>query len=424
MSLEKEKINVDIAVIGGGAAGLAAAVSYAKKTKNSSIVIIEKEKRVGKKLLATGNGRCNLTNKNMSAEFYNGSCKKIAADIIKKYNTSRIISFFNSLGIECKSDSQGRFYPYSEQAASVLDLLRFSAQRLGVEEVCETEITDFTPIRGGFKLTSPDKIILAEKVILSAGGAASPKLGSDGSSYRFAEMLGLKCMPVFPSLAPIKVDNDFMPFLKGIRTAAEVSLVADGAVVKSELGELQLTQNALSGICIFQLSRFVNEFFVTGTVDGKKVKNISVSIDLLPDYSYDEVERLLYKRRKRLSFLTLEEFFTGLLNKKIGQCLFKELKILPLKREVSSLSLSEIELLANILKSWKFKPSQRSDMGIAQVTAGGIHASEIDRNMRSVKYRNLYIAGEALDIDGLCGGYNLHWAFASGIVAGTSAAEK
>lgn len=422
-----EKINVDIAIIGGGTSGLAAAVLCAKKLSTEKlkrrIVIIEKEKRVGKKLLATGNGRCNITNENMSAEFYNGSCNKLAADVIKKYNTRRMISFFNSLGLECKSDSQGRVYPYCEQASAVLDLLRFNARHYSVEEMCETELLSVTPTNGGFRLDALNKTIFAKKVILTTGGEASPKLGSDGATYRFAKMLGLHCTPIYPSLVPVKVSDSFMPFLKGIRTGAEVSLIADGSVAKRETGEVQFTQNSLSGICIFQLSRFVNEFFANKTVNEINVKTLAISLDLLPEYSHDEVERLFYRRKKQLGYLTLEDFFTGILNKKIGQCLLKELKILPIKRAVSSLSSDEIGRLTSLVKDWRFIPSGQSDMNNAQVTAGGISASEIDRNMQSVKYKNLYIAGEALDLDGLCGGYNLHWAFASGMIAGQAAAD-
>ena len=423
--MSEKKFNVDIAIVGGGASGLAAAVSAGKKAFSSGrkcrIVIIEKEKRTGKKLLATGNGRCNLTNKNMSEEFYNGSCRELIGDTVKKYGTDRIIAFFNSLGVVCKTDTQGRVYPNSEQASAVLDMLRINAARYGAEEMCGCCVERITPSGNGFLIKTEDMLINAEKVILTTGGKAQQKLGSDGSTYRLARMLGLKCSPIFPSLVPIKVKSDDMPFLKGIRTAAAVSLIADGKTVNNECGELQLTQIGLSGICVFQLSRFVNEFFASETVKGETVKSISVSVDLMPNFTLDEVERMLFRRRKQLAFLTLEEFFTGLLNKKIGQCLLKKLKLLPLSRTSDTLGERDVRSLARLIKDWRFQPSAMSDMDSAQVTAGGVVASEINSKMQSVKYKNLYIAGEALDADGLCGGYNLHWAFASGIIAGKEA---
>lgn len=425
--MSKVNMDIDIAIIGGGAAGLAAAVSAGRKNfyekKNKRIVIVDKEKRVGKKLLATGNGRCNLTNENMSEEFYNGSCKKLVADILQKYDTDSITAFFNSIGIACKSDTQGRVYPNSEQASAVLDLLRINAARFGVNELCETCVQSITPMGRNFKIDCDDKVIYSKNVILATGGKAQPKLGSNGSTYKFAKMLDLKCSSIFPSLAPVKVQSEFIPFLKGVRTSANVMLMADGRLVHKESGELQFAQSGLSGICIFQLSRFVNEFFAAKTVKGKSVKDISVIVDLMPGFTLDELENFLFKRKKQLSFITLDEFFTGLLNKKIGQCLLKELKLLPLTKTADKLRSYEIVSLAKLIKSWQFVPSGMSEMDLAQVTAGGIISSEIDENMRCSKYGNLYIAGEALDADGLCGGYNLHWAFASGIIAGISAFE-
>lgn len=425
--MSKVNMNVDIAIIGGGAAGLAAAVSAGRRNfyekKNKRIVIIEKEKRVGKKLLATGNGRCNLTNENMTEEFYNGSCKKLVASILQKYGTDSITAFFNSIGIVCKSDSQGRIYPNSEQASAVLDLFRINAAHFGVNELCETCVQGITPMGRTFKIDCDDKVIYSKNVILATGGKAQPKLGSNGSTYKFAQMLDLKCSSLFPSLAPIKVRSEFIPFLKGVRASAEVILKADGRLVHKESGELQFAQSGLSGICIFQLSRFVNEYFAAKTVKGKRVQNIAVIVDLMPGLTLDELEGILFKRKKQLGFLTLDEFFTGLINKKIGQCLLKELKILPLTKTVDKLSRYDIVSIAGLIKNWQFEPCGMSEMELAQVTAGGIISSEINENMQSKKYSNLYIVGEALDADGLCGGYNLHWAFASGIIAGISAFE-
>ena len=411
---------VDIAVIGGGMAGLVAAVSAAKGSKSSvKIAVIEKEKRVGKKLLATGNGRCNLSNNVMSMDYYNGSCRSLAKKIISKYNPERVKRYMAGLGILCKADSFGRVYPNSEQASAVLDILRIHISHFGVEEICDFKVTDIKPKDDGFMIISDKEKIFASRVVLTTGGAASPKLGGCNSTVELAHFLKIRCTPLFPSLAPVPVKSDFLPYLKGIRTPVNATLFADSRVIRSEYGELQLTQNSLSGICMFQLSRFINEFFALGSIGGKKVKNLYISLDIMPDMSVDEIISLLNVRRKSLSYITLDEFFTGILNKKLGQCLFKQLGILHLNKTAGELTPKMIECLAELIKDWRFVPCSPSDINSAQVTCGGISSDEVDNNLQSVKYNGLYFAGEALDIDGLCGGYNLHWAIASGISVGS-----
>lgn len=420
-------LNYDIIIVGGGAAGLVAAVCCAKKLygkTDTKIAVIEKEFKVGKKLLATGNGKCNMTNMNMSAEFYNKSSEAFLKNILSKYSPDKVISFWSSIGLICKSDSFGRVYPYSGQASAVLDILLLNLKSYGVDIFCETEITSIGSSERGYKLFSKKKTFTAEKVILATGGKVQPSLGSNGAAYKFAEELGLKCTPIFPSLAPISCDNKYLPFLKGVRIPAVVSLVADGKILRTEQGELQLNEKNISGICIFQLSRLVNEYFSTDRIDGVKYKNISVKVDFMPDYSADEIEKLLYIKRKQLGNLTADELFTGIINKKIGKFLLQSSDVLPLEREIFTVTDEEIEILARAVKSCEFIPSAPSGINSAQVTAGGIDINEVGKNMQSVKYNNLYIIGEALNVDGLCGGYNLHFAFASGIIAGNDCANS
>ncbi len=420
-------LKYDIIIVGGGAAGLVAAVCCAKKLfgkTDAKIAVIEKEFKVGKKLLATGNGKCNMTNMNMSAEFYNKSSEAFIGSILSKYSPDKVISFWNSIGMICKPDSFGRVYPYSGQASAVLDILLMNLKSFGVDIFCETEISSIVHSENGYKLFSKKKSFKSEKVILAAGGKVQPSLGSNGASYKFAEELGLKCMPVFPSLAPVPCDDRYLPLLKGVRVPAVVSLAADGKILHTEQGELQLNEKNISGICIFQLSRAVNEYFAVKKIDGVRYDSISVNVDFMPDYSADEIERLLMRKRKQLGVLKIDELFTGILNKKIGQYLLKKLNILPIEREIFTVTDDEIEALAGAVKSCVFIPSAPSGIDSAQVTAGGIDLSEVEKNMQSIKHRNLYIIGEALDVDGLCGGYNLHFAFASGIIAGNSCADS
>ena len=417
-------LQYDIAIVGGGAAGLAAAVCCAKKLGGKiKIAVIEKEFKLGKKLLATGNGKCNMTNENMSAEYYNFDSREFVKNIISKYNTDKIIAFWNSVGLLCKADSFGRVYPYSGQASAVLDVLMLNLEYYNVDVFCETNITSIIPESNGYNIKAYKREFKAQKVILATGGKVQPSLGSNGFSYKFAADFGLKCTSVFPSLAPIPCNDKYLPVMKGVRTAATVSLKADEKIIHTEQGELQLNEKNISGICIFQLSRFANEYLALKTIDNVKYKKISIIADLMPEYTLNETENLLKKRRKQMPTMKTEDLFTGIINKKIGLYLAKKLNI-NLDKELYNITDDEIELIANTVKSCDFIPIDISGINAAQVTAGGIELSEIDKNMQSIKYKNLYIIGEALNVDGLCGGYNLHWAFASGIIAGNSAANS
>ena len=417
-------LQYDIIIVGGGAAGLVAAVCCAKKLgRKIKIAVIEKEFKLGKKLLATGNGKCNMTNNNMSFEYYNKESREFVKNIISKYSTDKITAFWNSIGLLCKADSFGRVYPYSGQASAVLDILMLNLEYYNVDIFCETDITSITHENNGYKLISYRKTFTAQKVILATGGKVQPSLGSNGASYKFAADLSLKCTDVFPSLAPIPCNDKFLPLMKGVRTAAIVSLKADGKILHTEQGELQLNEKNISGICIFQLSRYVNEYYELNTINGTKYNRVSIIADLMPDYTLDETENLLKKRRKQMPTLKTEELMTGIINKKIGLYLAKKLNI-DLDTELYNLSDDDIEAFARWVKECEFVPSGMSGINSAQVTAGGIMLSEIDKTMQSVKYNNLYIIGEALNVDGMCGGYNLHWAFASGIVAGNAAANS
>ena len=416
-------LQYDIAIIGGGSAGLAAAVCCAKKLKGKKrIVVIEKENKIGKKLLATGNGKCNLTNQNMSSLFYNKSSRNYVDNVLKQYNTNKLITFWNSLGLICKADSLGRVYPYSGQASSVVDLIQLNLSKYSVDVLCETEIESIVPQNNGYLLKSGRKSILSDIVILSSGGKVQPNLGSGGASYKLARELNIKCTSVFPSLAPVQCSDKYLPVMKGVRAAASVSLLADEKNVHTENGELQINEKNISGICIFQLSRYVNEYFALGTVNGVKCKNILITADVMPDYTVVDTEELLKRRRKQLPNAAADDLFTGIINKKIGVYLAKKLNV-STETELYNITDDEIEMFAKTVKRMEFVPSGMSGINSAQVTAGGIELKEIDKNMQSVKYNNLYIIGEALDVDGMCGGYNLHWAFSSGIIAGTNAAN-
>lgn len=414
----------DILVIGGGAAGLAAAVSCIRHShRRLSAAVLEKEEKPGRKLLATGSGRCNLTNLSMSERCYNYSARPLVKSVLEKYTPDRLLSEFEKLGLLCKADSEGRVYPYSNQASSVLGVMvSYITQNGG--EIFSSVKTENVEKRGElWRVKTADREFTAKAVILSCGGAVSKSLGSDGSSYELARRLGLKCAPVFPSLCPINVSDKELKAAKGVRTAAEVCIAADGRVLKTERGELQINERTISGICVFQLSRIANEFMALGTVNGRKCREITISADLAPDYQADEIYAYFRQRRSQSPASAADVLFTGFLNKKLGLYLLRRCRIDTKDTRINDIPDKSLRTLADTVKHCTFKPSSPSSPDSAQVTAGGIQIGEVDFSFHCRAHKGLYVIGEALDADGICGGYNLHFAFSSGLIAGENAAR-
>lgn len=427
-------VKCDIVIIGGGASGLMTALALAKLGVKGKIVIAERNAKVGRKLLATGNGRCNLSNENISEKFYFGTAAAYAKTIFKKYNCRFIRKYFEEAGLLTLSDSEGRIYPLSNGASSVSDCMRNYILSNGITEICNTTVTDIVSDKKGVLLICECKSgeqdcirlkISAKYAVLSCGGKASPKLSSNGNGYGLIEKLGIDIIPVFPSLTSVSCSDKLLHIVKGVRVKSRVSLYADGSFIDSHVGELQFTEKSLSGICIFQLSRLVNEYFSCKTVNGKKVGNIKICVDLLPGYDADRCRKLIISRKELFGRYELEKFFDGFINKKLGTAVLKKAGITDFSRKTATLSKSETEKIFGILKGWEFIPTKASDFENAQITAGGVSAKEISfDDMCSKKYRNIYINGELVDIDGSCGGYNLHWAWCSGIIAAESIARR
>ena len=402
------KQRVYAAVIGAGAAGMMCAVRAAEKHSDKSVMIIEKADRVGKKLLVTGNGRCNLSHLGASADSYHGDGSKELINILfKKYNDKTVTDCFRGLGLFTHADSEGRVYPLSNQSSSVLDVLRKRMAELNIEEYCGAEITGIQKLSNGYEIVTPDRRIIAEKLVIATGGRAD-YAGRESGSADILRMFGLSVTKLSPSLSPVKVKSDILRSLKGIRALARVSLIKDNKVIKSESGEVQFTDSALSGICVFNLSREANK------------GGCEIAVSLLPELDTDEIYTELSNRASRSKNAPISELFVGIFHKNIGIAL---LKTCGLKPSVPCADISEKELrkVSNTINNWRFKCEPNRDFNKAQVTAGGVKLSEIDhRTFESKKHRGLYIIGEALDIDGDCGGYNLQFAFASGMCAGDS----
>lgn len=403
-----------LAVIGGGAAGLTAALAASKKLGGRNIIIIEKQSRVGRKLLATGNGRCNISNSHMSKDHYHGDTD-IIDSVIGNFSVQQMKHFCSGLGLLLREDSEGRMYPFSNQASTVLDCMRTGIVKAGVKEQCETSVLSISKEKNIFVIKTDKGNIISENVIFACGSKASPSLGADESGMALLKRIGIRSTPFFPALSPIETIEKYKA-LKGVRAKGKVTLTVDGKIIREEVGEIQFSEKALSGICIFQCSRYVNEYLLYGSVCGIKAKDIRISLDLMNDYPGDELCKYLRSCRNSFADLPASMILSGALNKKLSETI---VSITGIRNKLcKDLSEADIRSIADIVKGICFTPSDINSFASAQVCAGGINSDEIDPcTLMSKKNEKLYICGEMLNVDGDCGGYNLHFAIGSAILA-------
>ncbi len=399
-----------IAVIGGGASGMTAAISAARRIGGKNILLCEALPRFGKKLLATGNGRCNLTNMGACAADYYSDSPEILESVFQNFSVEKTLEFFRSIGIESMEEDDGRVYPMSEQAASVLDMLRFEAERLGISCLNDARISEITKTQGGFIIGASEKI-RAEKVIIACGGMAAPSLGGCSDGVKLLTAFGHRAEKSLPALTQLKTDSPYSGALKGNRAECIVSLSKKGRTTAKERGEVLFADNALSGIAVFNISRFAKS-------------GDTVSLRLLPDVSKKEIYTILERRKHSLHSLTLENYLNGMLNKRIANCVLKASGLQPLSRSVSSVTDAELKKICNVICDFRFTVTGLGDWKNAQVMRGGILLSEFGADMQSKLCKGVYACGETLNVDGKCGGYNLQWAWSSGAAAGVNAAER
>ncbi len=416
------ELEQDMIIIGAGASGLMAAIGAAGK--GSRVLVIEQKEKAGKKLLATGNGKCNFSNLVQTAECYRSEDVSFALQVLAAFDVSRTLCFFRDLGILPK-ERDGYLYPNSEQAASVLQVLLMECRRLGVAFVYEEKVTDILPPDGkgkGFRVTT-EKLAEAGKkgsyqakfLILAAGGCASPKLGSDGSGYRLAKGLGHKLIKPLPALVQLKSPEKFLKTISGVRAIGKVTAYSNQERLAEEEGELVFTDYGISGIPVLQLSRYVAK-----ALDQRKA--VHLILDFLPSFDRTGVRAHLEERLKHCEGKNLEEMLIGLFNHKLSYIIIKEAGLDPYQSPVG-LKHKELERLLSQIKEFKLKINDTNSFENAQVCAGGVPTAELDpATMESKLIQNLYLCGEIVDVDGTCGGYNLQWAWSSGYLAGVSAA--
>lgn len=389
-----------VAVIGGGASGIACAVSLKKQNKSVDVAVYEKMPRVMKKILATGNGRCNITNVYSSEEYFRGSTEFLKT-AFEKYPPKENIRFFSSMGLLLREEAQGRVYPVSGQASSVVNILLSQCEGLNIRLFTDTEIDRIEKTENGFLLNGKIK---ADAVVISAGGSAAKSFGTDGGSFKMLKRLNIKTIRPVPALTGVIAEN-FPKALKGVRNICTVTLEENGKTLYTEKGEVQFNDYGLSGIPVMQFS---------GLAARLGFKNLFVRLDLLPDMGEASLLSFLSDIKKLYPEKSSEELVQGILPKALGNYMLLLCKI---KRDCPLKNVSDeaLKRLGRLIKNWKIKLAAVRDFEFAQTTSGGIDTDELcPKTLMSRKYRNLFVIGEAVNIDGLCGGHNLQWAWSSG----------
>ena len=403
-------MTTEIAVIGGGASGLIAAITARKAGKK--VTILERKERILKKVLVTGNGRCNLTNARASISNYFGKNILLIENILNNFTPQNVMDFFYELGVICNEEERGKVYPLSGQASSVVDALRFEAEKLGIKIETEFYVRKIEKDGFKFKIFSEDKRkIEANRVILSTGGQSYPELGSNGSGFQLAKDFGHSITKLSPAIVQLKTEKYQVKGLQGIKADTSVTAYGDNKKICTYNGELLFTDYGISGNVVFNIS-FVMPLY----------KNVEFEIDFMKKFDYNELYELLRKRKKIMAHLTMENYFNGMINKKLGQFLSKTSGIEKLSKPVKDLNDNEIRKLCTSLKKYRINILETTGFKNAQVTAGGISLDEVNTDtLESKIIKGLYFSGEVLDVYGECGGFNLQWAWASGYIAGKNA---
>ncbi len=400
----------DVIIIGGGAAGLCAAVYLKQNNPALSVRILEALPRVGKKLSLTGNGRCNITNKNNSLSCFHGENTQFAEFALKNFGLEASADFFESIGVPLVFEGD-KGYPASLQASSVVDALRFAADNLGVITHTEAKVVNIQIQKGKYKVSTDKLSFLAENIIIACGLlSGGERLGNDGSMLELLKKAGFKAVKTSPAIVQVKTVNDIVRQLKGIKVDALVSIIKNNKSLRKEFGEVLFCDYGLSGPAVMQVSRAIS----------REKSEFEISLDLMKETDYQTLYERLKKRRKDLSYRTLDEFFTGMLNKRLGQVILKAVG-LKLTDKAETLSDKNLKEIASVIKDFRFKVTGTTGYSNSQVTAGGLDTNQFEpETMQSKDNKGLYAIGEILDIDGDCGGFNLKWAWASAMCASES----
>ena len=400
-----------VGIVGGGASGMAAALA-ASEHKDVQVVLLERQARVGRKLQATGNGRCNLSNCQASVAHYHGEQPDFVSHALASFPVESTLEWFAELGLYTVTEPSGKIYPYSDQANSVVDILRFGLDRENIRLLTGYEVSKVRRLENGFLIEGSGEAIRCDKLIIACGGLAGSKLGGSMSGYKLLRSFGHHVTKLRPALVQLKSSWNAVGSLKGVRANCHARILHNDVLWSESTGEIQLTEYGLSGPVIFEISRDVCQY--PGTWCCK--------LDFLPEWT----EEMLFERlkRRRETNLLAEELLTGILHNRLGRVLAQAAGV-RLNQPINQLSDEMLHLVCQTVKGFEAPLTEPLGMDAAQVTAGGILTSEFDpQTMESRLVPGLFACGEVLDVDGDCGGYNLQWAWSSGRLAGLSAGKE
>ncbi|MGH4119099.1 NAD(P)/FAD-dependent oxidoreductase [Clostridium sp.] len=403
-------------IIGGGAAGITSALIA--KDYGIDVAIIEGTDRLGKKILTTGNGRCNISNTNINNDRYHSENLYFHNNILDSFTIKDTVDFFACLGLPLVTLDGGKMFPMSLQASSVLDILRFALEEKHIPVYINTKAKKIVKKKKEFIISTVDDATYnCEKLIIATGGKSAPKTGSDGSGYTLAKQLGHSIISPAPALVQLKLNYNKLKALSGVKFDGYADLYINDKCVQKEFGEILFTDYGISGPPILQLSRIAS----MATIENKKA---SLIIDMLPTIEHKALNDFLSNHWSIFEDRSVYDSFIGIINKKVIPIILKEAKVEDIYKPCSNLNIKEKIALYELLKQWKFEVSGTNSFANAQVTAGGINTKEVNGDtLESNIVSNLFFAGEVLDVDGDCGGYNLQWAWSSGAIAGKSASK-
>lgn len=385
----------DVIIVGAGASGCFLALTLKYKNPNLRVLLLEKNDKLGKKILITGNGRCNIGNKNIKIDDYssNSSLDKLKALI--ESGSDNYTSLLKAFGVLITNE-EDRLYPYSNQALTVCKSFERALLNYGVEVMYNYDVNTIKKENDTFIINDEKK---SKMVVIATGGKTYPKTGSTGKGYELLKSFGHSITKLYPSLTSLKTNYKYIKDLAGVRVNAKVSLYDNDDLITEENGQLQFTKDSLSGICVFNLSRYACKM--------PHHKNLFIKVDYAPDKNADE----LYNYIKSFSNYNIEDAISCVLNNKLAKVISKDLKLEG--KRVTNLTNNDLTKVVNIIKNMAFKVTSTGDFGVSQVTSGGVSLEEFTDNLESKKCKGLYAVGEVLDVDGKCGGYNLSWAFNS-----------
>lgn len=408
----------DVIIIGGGPAGILCAAAIKENAKEMvNVTIVERLEKIGKKILATGNGKCNFTNKNLSPRRYNNP--KFVTPTLSKYGYKEIVEYLESIGLLSKEISEGRMYPYTESATTVLEVMRMHLNRLGVNVKTNYEVNKVVEKNGRYLVYNKNQrnyYLECDYLVFACGGASAPVLGSNGSGYGLLKPFKVKVTDIYPGLVGIKSDITTLKVLNGLRFKCNVSVYEKKtkSCVWIEYGEVQFKGDGISGIVVMEASTFM----------ARHLGNYVINLDLMPEASLDDTIRMLNIRKELFESSEVLNLLTGMLPKMLGQVILKKASI-DMNSYIKNLTKANITKIAGLIKA--FPLDVKGDYGFerSQVTVGGVSVTEVDNETLEIrKMPNAYVCGEIIDVDGECGGYNMQWALASGYLVGKKISES